>query len=333
VKSPSINEFVEELWYGSHPLSLCLAPLGWLYAAAVRLRRLAYLTGVVPTRRLPVPVIVVGNISAGGTGKTPLVVWLADYLRRRGHRPGILSRGYGGRGTGRPQQVRPDSNPYLVGDEPVLIARRSGCPVAVSPRRAVAGRELLEHTDCDILICDDGLQHYNLERDIEIAVIDGDRRFGNGRCLPAGPLREPRGRLRSVDMVVANGQAGKNEYLLSYRYGDLHSLSEPGRIMPLEALRGQAVHAVAGVGNPARFFSHLRGGDIRIIKHGFPDHHRYRPADLQFQEDLPLVMTEKDAVKCEAFAGDNAWYLPVEADPGEAFRHRLGVLMEDLLDG
>ncbi|MEX2525462.1 MAG: tetraacyldisaccharide 4'-kinase [Gammaproteobacteria bacterium] len=332
LNTPAFQAFIEKLWYDSHPLSVILAPLGWIYAGAVLTRRLVYMAGLVPIQRLPVPVIVIGNITVGGTGKTPLVIWLARYLQEQGYRPGIVSRGHGGK-TGRPQQVRPDSNPYLVGDEPVLIARRTGCPVAVSSRRAVAANELLEHTDCDVLISDDGLQHYALERDLEIAVIDGDRRFGNGRCLPAGPLREPTGRLASVDMIVANGRAGHNEYLMRYRYADLHSLVDPARVMPMESLREQTLHAVAGVGNPGRFFSYLRGFDIRIEKHIFPDHHRYTVGDLDFDDELPLVMTEKDAVKCESFAGDNAWYLPVEADPGEAFRHRIGVLMEEISSG
>ncbi|MEJ2761198.1 MAG: tetraacyldisaccharide 4'-kinase [Gammaproteobacteria bacterium] len=325
--------FIEELWYGSHPLSLGLAPLGWAYAGLTRLRWLAYTVGMLPVQRVPVPVIIIGNITVGGTGKTPLTIWLANHLRSLGHRPGIISRGYGGARGKRPQQVRPDSNPYLVGDEPVLMARRTGCPVAVSPRRYVAARELLEHTDCDVLLCDDGLQHLSLGRDLEIAVVDGDRRFGNGRCLPAGPLREPVRRLKSVAMVVCSGRPGRNEYAMEYDYGDLRSLTGPERTLPLESLRGQRVHAVAGIGNPARFFSYLRGFDLRVLRHEFPDHHRYTAGDLDFEEKLPLVMTEKDAVKCESFAGDEAWYLPVQAQPDAAFRHRLGVLLEELFNG
>lgn len=327
------QEFIEELWYGDHPLSLCLAPLGWAFAGVALLRRLAYTTGILPVQQVPVPVIIVGNISVGGTGKTPLIIWLANYLKEMGHRPGIISRGYGGKARKWPQQVRADSNPHLVGDEPVLIARHTGCPVGVSPRRYIAARELLEHKSCDVLLCDDGLQHLALDRDLEIAVVDGDRRFGNGRCLPAGPLREPVGRLRSVDMVVCNGRPGRNEYAVTYEYGDLHSLADPARTLALEALRGRKVHAVAGIGNPARFFSHLRGYDIRLVKHEFPDHHGFSAGDLEFDEKLTVVMTEKDAVKCEAFAGDDAWYLPVKAQPGEAFRHRLVVLLKELFDG
>lgn len=330
---PKPDGLAQRIWYGDHPLSPWLAPLGWCYAGFARLRRLAYAAGFLPVQRVPVPVIIIGNITAGGTGKTPLIIWLARHLLAAGRRPGIISRGYGGRAGKWPQQVRPDSNPFLVGDEPVLIARNTGCPVAVSPKRTVAARELLEHRDIDVLLCDDGLQHLALRRDLEIVVVDGARRYGNGRCLPAGPLREPLARLESVDMVVTNGRPARNEYGMQYAYGALHSVRDPECVLEPGALRGRRVHAVAGIGNPARFFSHLRGLDIRVIRHEFPDHHAYSPADLVFDEKLPVVMTEKDAVKCEAFAHDDTWYLPVRAVPGEAFQHRLDILLKELFDG
>ena len=327
------QKFLEELWYGDHPLSFFLVPLSWLYAAVIMLRRFAYASGIVPVQRVAVPVIVVGNITTGGTGKTPLIIWLAEYLAARGHHPGVISRGYGGKAKKWPQQVRPDSNPFLVGDEPVLIAQRPRCPVAVSPRRYVAAREVLEHTNCDILLCDDGLQHYSLARDIEIAVIDGDRRFGNGRCLPAGPLREPVSRLKKVDMVISNGKPGKNEHLMEYIPGKLHSLIDDNHEMDLENFRGREIHVVTGIGNPARFYSYLRKFEIRIIKHEFPDHYFYARTDLKFNDDFPVVMTEKDAVKCREFANDRFWYLPVSAKLGEAFQYRLSVLLGELFDG
>lgn len=326
------GEFLEALWYGHHPLSLLLAPAGWCYAAFMWLRRIGYLSGVIPVREIPVPVIVVGNLTVGGTGKTPLVIWLVQHLKSQGYRPGVVSRGYGGRTTRVPQQVRPDSNPDLVGDEAVLIAQRTGCPVAVSPRRHIAARELVKHTGCDVLLCDDGLQHHALGRDIEIAVIDGDRRFGNGRCLPAGPLREPAGRLKSVDMVVANARAGKSEFLMEFQPLPLRSLKDDSRRIEVESLRGQSVHAVAGIGNPSRFFSYLRGKGLVIVKHEFPDHFRFRPADLRFGDDLPIVMTEKDAVKCRAFAPDQAWYLPIQANMPASFQHRLALLLKEVTD-
>jgi tetraacyldisaccharide 4'-kinase len=327
------SEFLDTLWYGEHPLARVLAPLGWIYGGCAWLRRMAYRAGILPARRVDVPVIVVGNLTVGGTGKTPLVIWIVEYLKSEGYTPGIVSRGYGGTVTRYPQQVRPDSNPDLVGDEPVLIAQRTGCPVATSPRRWQAASELVKHTSCDILVCDDGLQHYALHRDIDIAVIDGDRRFGNGRCLPAGPLREQPSRLESVDMIVANAKAGRSEFLMEYEPLALRSLQDEARRLDIESLRGRQVHAVAGIGNPGRFFSWLRSRELHIIKHEFPDHHRFRAEEVQFGDDLPVVMTEKDAVKCRSFAGDDTWYLPIEARMSPAFQHRFSVLLKEIADG
>lgn len=327
------ERFLERLWYDGRPFSQLLAPLGWCFAAAVWLRRIGYASGVLPVCELPVPVIVVGNITVGGTGKTPLIIWLAEFLKEKGFQPGIVSRGYGGRESKSPQQVRQDSSPELVGDEPVLIAQRTGCPVAVSPKRDVAARELIRHTACNVLLCDDGLQHYALGRDIEIAVLDGDRRLGNGRCLPAGPLREPASRLQGVDMIVSNARAGKSEFLMEYVPLPLRSLTDERRRIEVESLRGREVHAVAGIGNPQRFFSYLRGKELHIIKHEFPDHHPYRPGDLRFGDELPVVMTEKDAVKCRPFATDRFWYLPIEAKMPPAFQHRLTILLQEIADG
>ncbi len=299
----------------------------------VSIRRVAYLSGILPVQNVPVPVIVVGNITVGGTGKTPLIIWLGEYLKERGMKPGFISRGYGGKSRKWPQQVRSDSNPLLVGDEPVLIAQRTACPVAVSPNRYIAAKELLEHTDCDILLCDDGLQHLSLYRNLEIAVIDGDRRFGNGQCLPAGPLRESVRQLDSVDMIVGNSKAGKNEFLMEYLYGDIISLSDPDKILDKESLKGQAVHIIAGIGNPQRYFSYLRSLGVQAIKHEFPDHHEYFLSDLEFDDELPVVMTEKDAVKCRAFGKDNCWYLKVDVKMHTSFEHRLNILLKDLKHG
>jgi tetraacyldisaccharide 4'-kinase len=317
------SERLEQVWYGDDKLGLVLTPLSWLYRFGIAARKIAYGSGLIPVKRFAVPVIVIGNITVGGTGKTPLTIWLANHLREKGRRPGIVSRGYGARGSTKPQQVRPDSNPALVGDEPVLMARRTHCPVAVAANRVRAVQGLLEHYDIDVIISDDGLQHLQLHRDLEIVVIDGDRRFGNGRCLPAGPLREPPGRLQSVDLVVANGRPGKGEHLMEYVSGDLCSLCRPGERLEIQSLRGRTVHAVAGIGNPSRFISALRRAGLDVIKHIFPDHHPFVKADLDFGDDLPVVMTEKDAVKCEHFASNRCWYLPVQASLAETFIFRL----------
>lgn len=324
-------QFTERLWYGKHYLSWLLLPVSWLYALFMVLRRTAYSAGIIAVQRVPVPVIVVGNITVGGTGKTPLIIWLADYLKNRGFRPGIVSRGYGGTAKHWPQQVRPDTDPVIVGDEPVIISRRTGCPVAISPDRYIAAWELVEHTGCDFILCDDGLQHHELYRNLEIVVIDGERQVGNGRCLPAGPLREPVGRLKSVDMIVGNGVAGRNQYLMEYLPLMLKTVDTSlQQQCKLGEFTGRTVHAVAGVGNPGRFFSLLKAGDLNIIKHVFPDHHNYRSEDLQFQDGLPIVMTEKDAVKCEHFKIPDLWYMPIEAEMSGAFEHRLSILIQEL---
>lgn len=315
---------LEVLWYGRSSLSVPLAPLSWIYRAIFGIRALAYRWGWLMSWRMPVVVIVVGNIVVGGTGKTPLVIWLAEFLRRQGLRPGIACRGYGGRARRWPQQVRSDSDPRSVGDEPVLIARRAGCPVIADPRRCRAVAALAEHYRCNVVVCDDGLQDLALERDLEIAVIDGERRFGNGRCLPAGPLREPVGRLTRVDLVVTSGHGRQGEFSMQRRpCPPLRAIADPGRELPLEHLAGRRVHAVAGIGHPDQFFRWLKKAGLRVLPHAFPDHHAYRLEDLRFADDLPVIMTEKDAVKCEGFNVSNAWYLPLEAELPKVFEFAL----------
>ena len=328
----SLPSRMERLWYGRCPLALLLAPLSWLYLLALGCRRLMYATGILPVSRLAVPVIVVGNLTVGGTGKTPLVIWLARYLQARSYKPGIVSRGYGGIAQQQPRRVEPDSDPALVGDEPVLLAQRTGCPVVVAPDRVRAAQTLLRQTECDILLCDDGLQHTGLARDVEIAVIDGERRFGNGYCLPAGPLREPRARLNTVDLIVANGRAGASEYLMDYTNLPVTSL-DGSREVTLERFRQQSVHAVAAISNPERFFSMLRRNGISIEEHAFPDHHGFRRAELEFDDGAPVLMTEKDAVKCRGFQLDNAWYVPIDAILPETFEKKLSQLLEDISRG
>lgn len=311
-------------------LSVALLPLAGLFAVASGARRLAYCRGWLQAAHLPVPVIVAGNISVGGTGKTPLVIWLAEALRARGFKPGLVSRGY--RGAGALSEITAETDPALAGDEPALLARRSGCPVWVGKDRVAAACALLErHPGVDVIVSDDGLQHYRLARDFEIAVIDGELGLGNGLLLPAGPLRERASRLAEVDAVVINGRGkaaqSERSFVMSLEGEAFRNLLDPQRRATPADFAGNRVHAVAGIGNPQRFFAHLRGLGLFLIAHPFPDHHRYIPRDLVFEEYGPVVMTEKDAIKCARFARENWWMLPVEArvDPALADRiaHRL----------
>ena len=329
----SRESFGAELWYGRHPLSLLLVPFAWLFRMAIALRRKLFTSGLLAIYHAPVPVVVVGNLTVGGSGKTPLVIWLAGFCRALGLRPGVVARGYGGRASSWPQQVRPDSDPAVVGEEPIIIARRARCPVAVAPQRSAAVEALLEHTDCNIIISDDGLQHYALGRALEIAVIDGVRRLGNGRLLPAGPLREPVSRLREVDFIVTNGIAGRNEFAMKYVAAGPVNLQRRELALPFAQFRGEPVHAVAGIGHPQRFFSMLKGHGLEVIPHPFPDHHRFRPEDLEFGDERPVLMTEKDAVKCEDFAPSRCWMVPITAELPEIFAQRLEALLKRGKDG
>ncbi len=309
---------LEKIWYGLTPLHALLLPPAILFRLAAMLRRAFYRVGLLHSVRLAVPVIVVGNISVGGTGKTPLVLWLANFLRQQGRRPGIISRGYGGSAAS-PAEVGADSDPAVVGDEPLLLARKSGCPVWVGRDRVAAAEALLRaHPECDVLVSDDGLQHYRLGRDVEIAVVDGERGFGNGLPLPAGPLRESVSRLDSVDAVVVNG-GGRNAGVPAKNTFDMllagrlfYNLRNPAQRIEPSDLRGK-LHAVAGIGNPRRFFDLLRGSGLDFEAHAFPDHCAYRAQDLDYADADAILMTEKDAVKCAGFADERFWVLAVEA--------------------
>ncbi len=307
------GSFPERHWYRLSALSLVLWPFSLFYRLLVLLRRLAYHGGALQVVRLPLPVIVVGNIVAGGTGKTPLVLWLAAMLKKNGWQPGILSRGYRG-SAAVPMAVSGTSPAELVGDEPLLLARHSACPVWVGRDRVRAARGLLgAHAQCDVLILDDGLQHYRLARDLEIAVED-ERGAGNGFMLPAGPLREPAS--RRVDVWVANAApcaAHKPCFRMDLRGGTFRSLVAPYSSVAAAAFAGRKLHAVAGIGNPRRFFRHLARLGLSSVNHAFPDHHAYSAGELEFGDCDALLMTGKDAVKCEAFARAHWYVLEVEA--------------------
>jgi len=307
------------LWYRESAGFSLLAPLGWLYRLGVALRRAAYASGLLQIHRVGKPVIVVGNLTVGGTGKTPLVAWLAQQLSLTGLKVGIVSRGYGRSGSD-PLAVHGTSSWRQVGDEPLLLASLTGCDVVVSRDRFAGARKLVS-LGVDVVIADDGLQHLRLARDCELVVIDGARGFGNGRLLPAGPLREPASRLRNADIVVVNGSpehaslrgSAEKGLQMSLYGGDAHRVDGLAMPEPLEHFRGRRVHAVAGIGNPQRFFRDLRARGIELVEHPFPDHHPFTADELTFGDDLPVLMTQKDAVRCKEIESARLWYVPVVA--------------------
>jgi tetraacyldisaccharide 4'-kinase len=330
-----MKSVIERMWYGSarggpgaiamRLLVSLLIPLSWLFQFIAARRRAHYQRELAAGSlwRPSVPVIVVGNISVGGTGKTPVVIAVIEQLRALGYHPGVVSRGYGGKPGELPLSVNSSTAAAQCGDEPLLIHARTGCPVVVDPDRSAAVRHLLANTDIDIVVSDDGLQHYRLYRDIELAIVDGQRGLGNGYCLPAGPLREPPARLAQVDAVLLNGgsalpqaPAAQGFTLRPTQFVNVSS----GETRTLDGFaQGQLVHAVAGIGNPARFFETLSVLGLAVDGHAFPDHHHYSESDIDFDDDRLVVMTEKDAVKCRAFAVEHHWYLRVDAQLPESF--------------
>ena len=298
-----------------------LAPLSLAFAGVVAARRALYRAGIFASARLPVPVVVVGNITVGGSGKTPLAAALCRTLAERGFHPGIVSRGYGRVESGAaPRIVSPDAAAAEVGDEPLLLAR-AGIPVAVARNRVAAARALLAaHPELDVIVADDGLQHYRMARDFEVVVVDAARGLGNGWHLPAGPLREPGARLDEADAIVALVTPGApapwiapNAYTMTLAGNTFVRVGDPTRTAAPAAFAGPGVHAVAGIGNPERFFTQLRSMGIDATNHAFPDHHRFVAQDLALPGARAILMTEKDAVKCGAFADPRCWYLPIRA--------------------
>jgi tetraacyldisaccharide 4'-kinase len=319
----TLARWAVDIWYKDAFLGILLLPFAYIFSDVVRVRRFLYRKGILKSYTLPVSVIVVGNITVGGTGKTPLIIWLAELLKNAGYKPGIISRGYGGQSEAWPQIVTEHSDANKVGDEALLIAKQTRLPVVVSPSRVNAVKKLLDNFDCNVVLSDDGLQHYKLNRDIEIAVIDGERRFGNGYCLPAGPLREPIARLSSVDFIVVNGNKVEDNEFSMRLVGDTAINLSTGELKPLQEFQGIACHALAGIGNPDRFFKLLESAGLLCTTQSFPDHHPFSRNDIEFGDHKPVLMTEKDAVKCTDFAGENHWYVPVQAVPEPAFGQQL----------
>ena len=316
------HSWIHRAWYDGHGWYRLLLPLSGIYWLLSVLRRSLYRAGVLRTRRAKVPVIVIGNITAGGTGKTPVTVWLARSLAERGFSPGIVSRGYGGSRAGTSMRVDAHSDPAVVGDEPVLIAMRTGRPVVVDADRA-RGAAMLVQDGADLVIADDGLQHYALARDYEICVVDGTRGLGNGALLPAGPLREPVDRIGEVDQVLLNGRLRECrgsvptgvQNAIQFRLAGTDACRLNGSLSrPLARFAGTTVHAVAAIGNPGRFFDMLRGHGMQVIEHAYADHARLRPGELDFADNFDILMTEKDAVKFRRQVSDRFWYVPVDVE-------------------
>lgn len=310
-------ERLQHHWYRVSPLHLLLFPLSLLFRALSAARRFLYRKRILASVRLPVPVVIVGNISVGGTGKTPLTLWLAQQLIDNGWHPGIVSRGYTkhGKSKNAPHEVATDDAADAVGDEPLLMAQRALCPVWIGRDRPAAALGLLRsHPECDIILSDDGLQHYRLRRNAEIVVVDGARRFGNGMLLPAGPLREPVTRLKSVEAVVVNGGITQDgEFAMSLEGNRFYNLLNPELVVTVGEFAGLRLHAIAGIGHPRRFFTHLERLGLTIQQHAFPDHHQYTDKDIAFDDMDAILMTEKDAVKCAPFATERCWVLRVDA--------------------
>ena len=316
-----MTTLVERVWYSGRRPLWPLYPLVWLYRTISENRRRRAWQAM--NERIPVPVVVVGNITAGGTGKSPLTAALTSLLKDQGWQPVILSRGYGGKSDRYPLLVNADTDARIAGDEPVMLAAQSGCPVVVDPDRRRGALWALEQGLGTILVCDDGVQHYRLPRDIELAVFDAARGVGNGALIPVGPLREPLARLESVDFVITNGGhldelEHERQFTMTLAPTELRNLVT-GEVLSPECLEGRRVRAVAGIGNPSRFFDTLMALGAQVRPLALPDHHRFTPADLHSEDGEWLVMTAKDAVKCRGIAPDNTWVLSVTASLPEVF--------------
>jgi len=331
---------MQRLWYERRPIGLLilLLPLSLLFAFVVACRRMAYRVGVFRSIRVPRPVIVTGNITVGGTGKTPLVIWLADLLQSKGRRVGIVLRGYGGESHEWPRPVLPQTPSSEVGDEAVLLATRTGAIVVAGPDRVAAALRAIE-LGADVVLTDDGLQHYRLARDCEIAVVDEYRGLGNGWLLPAGPLREPASRLREVDLIATTrrssqqpGHEAAAPNRITVRAHLQHAVSLATlEVRPLESFRNTVVHAVAGIGNPGAFFAALEQAGLKVDARPLPDHAVLTAADLEFADDAPVLMTEKDAVKCRGFADGRHWAVRLHTDIDAADTAKVSALLERVL--
>tara|TARA_R110002110_G_scaffold404606_1_gene623204 strand:- start:244808 stop:245830 length:1023 start_codon:yes stop_codon:yes gene_type:complete len=330
MKRHVLEKFLNKIWYperdqvGTHVVQILLWPVSLLYKLII-FCRYYLLKFHYKGKTNPIPVIVVGNITVGGTGKTPFVIYLAEFLKQNGYVPGIISRGYGGKkGVDETLAVEAQVTAQQVGDEPFLIHKNTQCPVVVGVKRNNSIAYMAKHyPDVNIIISDDGLQHYAMARDIEIILIDGQRRLGNQHCLPAGPLREPASRLRRADFIIVKNGEYHNATTMQIVMSDLVNIKTPTQKRSISDFSGQAVHAVTGIGHAMSFFQLLLDQDVRIVQHHFPDHYAFQAKDIIFPDTKSVIMTEKDAIKCTGFVGDNHWMLPIQAKLPKAFEAQL----------
>ena len=317
--------FFQSIWKNRNPYSLALWPVSAIYCIVTELRRLGYSVNLFPVVEFNRPVIVVGNLTVGGSGKTPFAIWLAEFLKQLGYHPGVVSRGYGRSGTDEATIVHSDSDASEVGDEPLMIARRTEVPVAVAKRRSDAVKLLLRKFNCDVFIGDDGLQHYALKPSLTIVMVDGNERFGNSFCLPAGPLRERSSRVDAFDLKLVKGHGSNGEWTMDIEPVEIINLVSRQSTTDFNALKDRKVAAVCGIRNPQSYFKMLRSHGLTITEFAYPDHHLFHEEDfVRFREsDYVVLMTEKDAVKCEKFAQSHWWYVSVAARPVDGFVREL----------
>jgi len=321
---------LDHYWNGVNFVSILLLPLSIVFFCLSQIRKQLYKLKLLSSYKAPLPVIVVGNITVGGTGKTPFIIELIKQLQQQGKRPGVISRGYGGQSQHWPLVVNDQTDAVTVGDEPQLIFQHTKCPIVVGPKRKNDIELLLEKFKCDVILSDDGLQHYALQRDIEICIVDAIKLYGNGWFLPAGPMRESLARLKQVDMVLSNGG---NDKMLSFKI--IPTICVPVvqnelQNIELKIFSGKTVHAVAGIGNPQRFFSMLEQYNIKVIPHAYADHHRYQLSDLVFNDDYSVLMTEKDAVKCGGLTLNNHWSVPIRVALSESAQHKVNQIIDSI---
>lgn len=323
---PRLQQWLEHIWYEQHWKAIPLLPLSALFCSISTLRKRLQIKKQQPS---PVPVVVIGNISIGGTGKTPLIIHLVSLLQKANHRPAIISRGYKGTSTVWPLLVTNDTPAQECGDEAKLLFNRTGVPVVVGANRVDDIDYVFKHTDATIILSDDGLQHYKMTRAMEIAVVDGKRGLGNGFCIPAGPLREKASRLQSCDIVISNGQSALTAHHMHVSGSTIRNI-QSRETQSLSDLN--EAHLVTGIGNPQRFIDTLRNQHIELISiTTYPDHHDFKPNDFTHQDEIPTIMTEKDAVKCQGFEHNNLWYLEVDAQSSKSFDRQFLEAIKNIL--